>query len=168
MEPILKAADQNNVYVIEDAAQAIGSQDKKGRQAGTMGDIGCFSFFPSKNLGAFGDGGMVITDNEKLAGLLNVLRVHGAEPKYYHKIVGGNFRLDALQAAILRVKLKYLSQWTDKRRQAASRYRSLFEEMDLLDRVCLAQGLSGSHLSSICCAIPRRAIVCRHSCAIKG
>ena len=108
MEPILKAADQNNVYVIEDAAQAIGAQDEKGRQAGTMGDIGCFSFFPSKNLGAFGDGGMVITDNEKLAGLLNVLRVHGAEPKYYHKIVGGNFRLDALQAAILRVKLKYL------------------------------------------------------------
>jgi dTDP-4-amino-4,6-dideoxygalactose transaminase len=143
MEPILKAADQNNIYVIEDAAQAIGARDEKGRQAGTMGNIGCFSFFPSKNLGAFGDGGMVITDNDKLAGLLNVLRVHGAEPKYYHKIVGGNFRLDALQAAILRVKLKYLRQWTDKRRQAASRYRRLFEEMNLLDRVSLLKDFPG-------------------------
>jgi dTDP-4-amino-4,6-dideoxygalactose transaminase len=143
VEPILKAAHQINVYVIEDAAQAIGAQDEKGRQAGTMGDIGCFSFFPSKNLGAFGDGGMVITDNEKLAGLLNVLRVHGAEPKYYHKIVGGNFRLDALQAAILRVKLKYLSQWSEQRRQAASRYRRLFEEMRLLDRVTLLEDSPG-------------------------
>jgi dTDP-4-amino-4,6-dideoxygalactose transaminase len=143
MEPILRTADQSNIYVIEDAAQAIGSRDQKRRQAGTMGDIGCFSFFPSKNLGAFGDGGMVITDDEKLAGLLNVLRVHGAEPKYYHKIVGGNFRLDALQAAILRVKLKYLSQWTDKRRQAASHYRLLFEEMDLLEQVSLLKDSPG-------------------------
>jgi dTDP-4-amino-4,6-dideoxygalactose transaminase len=143
MEPVLKAADQNNVYVIEDAAQAIGAQDEMGRQAGTMGEMGCFSFFPSKNLGAFGDGGMVITDNEKLAGLLRVLRVHGAEPKYYHKIVGGNFRLDALQAAILRVKLKYLSQWTEQRQLVAARYRRLFEEMNLLDRVALLKDSPG-------------------------
>jgi dTDP-4-amino-4,6-dideoxygalactose transaminase len=143
MDPLLKAAEEHNVYVIEDAAQAIGSQDEKGRQAGTMGDIGCFSFFPSKNLGAFGDGGMVITDDEKLAGMLNVLRVHGAEPKYYHKIVGGNFRLDALQAAILRVKLKYLGQWNEKRREAASRYRRLFEEMGLLDHVSLLKDSPG-------------------------
>ena len=156
MEPILKAADQNNVYVIEDAAQAIGAQNEKGRQAGTMGDIGCFSFFPSKNLGAFGDGGMVITDNEKLAGLLNVLRVHGAEPKYYHKIVGGNFRLDALQAAILRVKLKYLAQWSDKRRQVASRYRRLFEEMGLLDRVSLLKDSPGHIYHQFVARFPER------------
>jgi dTDP-4-amino-4,6-dideoxygalactose transaminase len=143
MDPLLKAADQSNLYVIEDAAQAIGAQDEKGRQAGTMGDIGCFSFFPSKNLGAFGDGGMVITNNDELAGMLNVLRVHGAEPKYYHKIVGGNFRLDALQAAILRVKLRYLNQWSDQRRQAANRYRSLFEAVDLLDRVSLLKDSPG-------------------------
>jgi dTDP-4-amino-4,6-dideoxygalactose transaminase len=143
MEPILKAADLNNIYVIEDAAQAIGAQDENRRQAGTMGDIGCFSFFPSKNLGAFGDGGMAITNNDKLAAMLNVLRVHGAEPKYYHKIVGGNFRLDALQAAILRVKLKYLGQWSEQRRQAASRYRRLFEEKDLLSRVSLLKNSPG-------------------------
>jgi dTDP-4-amino-4,6-dideoxygalactose transaminase len=143
MEPILNAAGQNNIYVIEDAAQAIGAQDEKERQAGTIGDIGCFSFFPSKNLGAFGDGGMVITNNDKLAGMLSVLRVHGAEPKYYHKIVGGNFRLDALQAAILRVKLKYLRQWTDERRQAAAGYRRLFEEMNLLDQVSLLKDSPG-------------------------
>jgi len=143
IEPILKAAGQNNIYVIEDAAQAIGAQDEKVRQAGTIGDIGFFSFFPSKNLGAFGDGGMVITNNDKLAGMLSVLRVHGAEPKYYHKIVGGNFRLDALQAAILRVKLKYLRQWTDKRRQAAARYQRLFEEMNLLDQVSLLKDSPG-------------------------
>jgi dTDP-4-amino-4,6-dideoxygalactose transaminase len=143
MDQILRAANENQLYVIEDAAQAIGARDTHGRQAGTMGDIGCFSFFPSKNLGAFGDGGMVITNDEKLAATLNVLRVHGAEPKYYHKIVGGNFRLDALQAAILRVKLKYLKQWTEGRRQAASRYRRLFKETDLLGRVSLLKDSPG-------------------------
>jgi dTDP-4-amino-4,6-dideoxygalactose transaminase len=142
MEPILKAASQNQIYVIEDAAQAIGSHEK-GRQAGTMGDIGCFSFFPSKNLGAFGDGGMVITNDDHLAETVRVIRVHGAKPKYYHKIVGGNFRLDALQAAILCVKLKYLGQWSEQRRQAASRYRRLFEEMGLLDQVSLLKDSPG-------------------------
>ena len=92
---------------------------------------------------------------KSLPKLLNLLRVHGAEPKYYHKIVGGNFRLDALQAAILRVKVKYLRQWTDERRQAASRYRRLFEEKGLAPASVLAQGLSGAHLSSICCALSR-------------
>jgi dTDP-4-amino-4,6-dideoxygalactose transaminase len=144
MDPIMEAVEGKGIYVIEDAAQAIGARDTHARQAGTMGDIGCFSFFPSKNLGAFGDGGMVITNNDKLAGMLNVLRVHGAEPKYYHKIVGGNFRLDALQAAILRVKLKYLSQWTEQRRHAASRYRRLFDETGL-DRVSLLED-SPSHI----------------------
>jgi dTDP-4-amino-4,6-dideoxygalactose transaminase len=143
MDPILKAAAESHVFVIEDAAQAIGAYDEKGRQAGILGDIGCFSFFPSKNLGAFGDAGMAITDDEKLAETLSLLRVHGAKPKYFHKIIGGNFRLDALQAAILRVKLKYLRQWTDERRQVASRYRRLFEEMGLLHCVSLLKDSPG-------------------------
>jgi dTDP-4-amino-4,6-dideoxygalactose transaminase len=143
MDPLLKAARDNHVYVIEDAAQAIGAYDEKERQAGTLGDIGCFSFFPSKNLGAFGDGGMAITNDEKLAETLSLLRIHGAKPKYYHKIVGGNFRLDALQAAVLRVKLKYLEGWSEKRRQVASHYRGLFEEMGLLRWVSLLKDSPG-------------------------
>src|SRR5262244_2499398 len=130
-DPILEIAKEKGITVIEDAAQAIGAHDDKGRQAGTMGDLGCFSFFPSKNLGAFGDGGMVISNNERLADIVKVLRVHGGKPKYYHRIIGGNFRLDALQAAVLRVKLKYLTGWTEGRRTNANRYRSLFEEMGL-------------------------------------
>jgi dTDP-4-amino-4,6-dideoxygalactose transaminase len=131
MQRVLEIAIENNISVIEDAAQAIGAQDDRGRQAGTMGHLGCFSFFPSKNLGAFGDGGMVITNDERLAELLTILRVHGGKPKYHHRTVGGNFRLDALQAAILRVKLKYLQNWTKARRENAKRYRLLFEEMGL-------------------------------------
>ena len=131
MDPILEMAKNSGLHVIEDAAQAIGSYDDKGRQAGTIGDIGCFSFFPSKNLGGFGDGGMVVTNDENLAEDLRSLRIHGGKPKYYHRVVGGNFRLDALQAAILRVKLKYLATWTEARRHNARRYRSLFEEMGL-------------------------------------
>src|SRR5215813_2297262 len=123
MEPILKAATSRGIHVIEDAAQAIGARDEQGRQAGTIGHLGCFSFFPSKNLGAFGDAGMVITNDERLAEALRVLRVHGSQPKYYHRMIGGNFRLDALQAAVLRVKLKYLTLWTEARRNHASRYR---------------------------------------------
>ena len=131
MEPIIEVVQGKGIHVIEDAAQAIGARDSKGRQAGTIGHIGCFSFFPSKNLGAFGDGGMVITNDEKLADMVKVLRVHGGKPKYYHQIVGGNFRLDALQAAVLRVKLKHLAGWTEMRRNNANRYRSLVEEMGL-------------------------------------
>src|SRR5262249_8666245 len=113
MDSILEIAKDRRICVIEDAAQAIGASDSKGRQAGSIGDMGCFSFFPSKNLGAFGDGGMVVTNDEKLAEIVSVLRVHGGKPKYHHRIVGGNFRLDALQAAVLRVKLKYLTSWTN-------------------------------------------------------
>ena len=116
MDPIMGIVKGKGIHVIEDAAQAIGARDNNGRQAGTIGHVGCFSFFPSKNLGAFGDGGMVITNDEKLAEIVKVLRVHGGKPKYYHRIVGGNFRLDALQAAVLRVKLKYLTGWTEARR----------------------------------------------------
>jgi dTDP-4-amino-4,6-dideoxygalactose transaminase len=143
MDPILEVAKKHDVYVIEDAAQAIGAKDAAGRSAGALGQVGCFSFFPSKNLGAFGDGGMVITENEKLAETLRVLRVHGGKPKYYHQIVGGNFRLDALQAAVLGVKLRYLSTWTEARRQNAKRYRALFGQAGLLDRVTFPEDTPG-------------------------
>jgi dTDP-4-amino-4,6-dideoxygalactose transaminase len=156
MDPISEAAKENNLYVIEDAAQAIGAYDEKGRQAGTVGDIGCFSFFPSKNLGAFGDGGMVITNDKGLAEKLSLLRIHGAKPKYYHKIVGGNFRLDALQAAILRVKLKHLKEWSEKRRQVARRYRSLFEEMGLLRWVTLLKESPGDIYHQFVARFPDR------------
>jgi dTDP-4-amino-4,6-dideoxygalactose transaminase len=137
MEPILRAATEHGIYVIEDAAQAIGARDEQNRSAGTRGHMGCFSFFPSKNLGAFGDAGMVVTNDQALADKLRVLRVHGSNPKYYHQVVGGNFRLDALQAAVLRVKLPYLSAWNEARRMNASRYRLLFAEMGLLEWISL-------------------------------
>ena len=143
MDPIMEAVNGKGIYVIEDAAQAVGAKDNKGKQAGTIGDIGCFSFFPSKNLGAFGDGGMVATNDEKLADIVKVLRVHGGKPKYHHRIVGGNFRLDALQAAILRVKLKHLTRWTEMRRNNASRYRSLVEKMGLLEKISLLEDSAG-------------------------
>lgn len=126
MDPILEIAKAKNIRVIEDAAQAIGVQYKDGRAVGTIGDIGCFSFFPSKNLGCFGDGGLVTTNNSALADKLKILRVHGGEPKYYHKIIGGNFRLDALQAAVLNVKLPHLDSWSAKRRTNAELYTKLF------------------------------------------
>jgi dTDP-4-amino-4,6-dideoxygalactose transaminase len=130
MDPILEVANRAGLAVIEDAAQAIGST-YRGRQAGAMGTAGCFSFFPSKNLGAFGDGGFVTTHDEKLAHEIRLLRNHGAEPKYFHLRVGGNFRLDALQAAVLRVKLPFLARWTDMRRLNAERYDRLFAEAGL-------------------------------------
>jgi dTDP-4-amino-4,6-dideoxygalactose transaminase len=131
MAPIMEIGKAKGILVIEDAAQAIGARNREGKPAGTIGDIGCFSFFPSKNLGAFGDGGMVVTEDDDLAETVRVLRVHGGKPKYYHRMVGGNFRLDALQAAILRVKLKYLESWTEARRRNAGRYRALFEDSGL-------------------------------------
>lgn len=130
IDPLLEIAQQHNLYVIEDAAQAIGSE-YKGRRAGSLGHIGCFSFFPSKNLGAFGDGGAVTTNEPHLAERMRILRVHGAEPKYYHKFVGGNFRLDALQAAVIRVKLKHLDSWTAGRQRNAARYNELFSATGL-------------------------------------
>ena len=136
MDPIIDAASTNWVPVIEDACQAIGAR-YKGRQAGTMAAAGCFSFFPSKNLGAFGDGGLVTTNDAALAREVRLLRNHGAEPKYFHKRVGGNFRLDALQAAVLRVKLPHLARWTETRRENAGRYAELFRDANLLDRVAL-------------------------------
>jgi dTDP-4-amino-4,6-dideoxygalactose transaminase len=125
MDPVLAAAAEAGVPVIEDACQAIGATDR-GRQAGSMGTIGCFSFFPSKNLGAFGDAGLVTTNDRNLAREIRLLRNHGAEERYFHQRVGGNFRLDALQAAVLRVKRPHLPRWTEMRRQNADRYRQLF------------------------------------------
>lgn len=136
MDPIMAVAERHGLGVIEDAAQAIGAEDH-GRRAGSIGQLGCFSFFPSKNLGGFGDGGMVVTNNSELAEQVTLLRGHGAKPKYYHKFVGGNFRLDALQAAVLRVKLPYLDQWTAGRQRNAAIYRQLFTEMGLTEVIGL-------------------------------
>jgi dTDP-4-amino-4,6-dideoxygalactose transaminase len=136
MDPILEIATGANVAVIEDAAQAIGAT-YKGRQAGTFGTVGCFSFFPSKNLGAFGDGGLVTSNDDGLAHEIRLLRNHGAEPKYFHTRIGGNFRLDALQAAVLRVKLPHLARWSEMRRANAARYGSLFAAAGLTERVTL-------------------------------
>jgi dTDP-4-amino-4,6-dideoxygalactose transaminase len=136
MDPILDIAARAYVPVIEDAAQAIGASYKS-RLLGGMGAAGCFSFFPSKNLGAFGDAGLLTTNDDGLAKQARLLRTHGMEPRYYHHIVGANFRMDALQAAILRVKAPHLAGWTAKRRANATRYRMLFRDAGLLDRVTL-------------------------------
>jgi len=131
MDTILEIAEKHGLYVIEDAAQAIGAKYKE-RKAGSMGDMGCLSFFPSKNLGGYGDGGMVVTNNSELAEKVRVLRVHGAKPKYHHSMVGLNSRLDAIQAAVLLVKLKYLDDWSEARRENAEVYNHLFAETDVV------------------------------------
>jgi len=132
MEPIMAIAAKHKLAVIEDGAQAIGTDYKDGRRACSIGTMGCLSFFPSKNLGALGDGGMVTTNDADLAEKLKVLRVHGSKPKYYHKLIGGNFRLDSIQAAVLNVKLKYLDQWTARRQSNAKLYTELFQKTDLV------------------------------------
>ena len=128
MDAIMDLGRRHGLIVIEDAAQAIGAQ-YKGRKAGTLGHLGCFSFFPSKNLGGYGDGGMVVTDDGELAERVRTLRVHGSQTKYYHRMVGHNSRLDALQAALLRVKLPHLDTWSAQRQQAAARYRELLGDI---------------------------------------
>ena len=133
MEPIMDIARRHNLLVVEDAAQAIGAE-LNGKRAGSIGDLGCFSFYPSKNLGAFGDGGMVTSNNEELADKVRLVRGHGARPKYHSKVVGGNFRIDAIQAVVLRVKLKYLDQWTGARQRNAEVYRTLFAEAGFSDQ----------------------------------
>ncbi|HSL21770.1 MAG TPA: DegT/DnrJ/EryC1/StrS family aminotransferase [Vicinamibacterales bacterium] len=130
MDPLVDIARRRGIAIIEDAAQAIGAR-YGARQAGTMGQFGCFSFFPSKNLGAFGDAGLVTTNDDALATRVRLLRNHGAEPKYFHKIIGGNFRLDALQAAVLRVKAPHLVAWTEFRRRNAGRYDRMFRAAGL-------------------------------------
>lgn len=130
MDEIMRVATSRGLIVIEDAAQAIGAE-YKGKRAGSIGHYGCFSFFPSKNLGAAGDGGMIVTNDAKRAEKLVVLRGHGSKPKYYHKVIGGNFRLDAIQAAIVSAKLPYLDQWTAARQNNALQYDRLFKEAGL-------------------------------------
>src|ERR1019366_1346238 len=125
MDPILEIARRRNLLVIEDAAQAHGAE-YKGRRAGSMGDMACFSFYPGKNLGAYGEGGMVVTDNPEYARTIRMLRDWGAEKKYHHVLKGYNFRMEGIQGAVLRVKLPHLETWTEARRTAAAHYDSLF------------------------------------------
>ena len=136
MDAVMEIAAAAGVPVIEDAAQAMGATYRS-RPAGGMGTFGCFSFFPSKNLGAFGDAGLVTTNDGKLAERARLMRTHGMEPKYYHHVVGANFRMDAIQAAILRVKAPHLTAWTEARRRNARRYGRLFQEAGLTDRITL-------------------------------
>jgi dTDP-4-amino-4,6-dideoxygalactose transaminase len=130
MDPILELARQHNLYVIEDACQALGSE-YKGKRAGSLGHLGCFSFFPSKNLGGAGDSGMVVSNDAALADRVSLLRNHGHRPKYYNQAIGGNFRMDALQAAILRAKFPHLETWTTARQQNAGHYKRLFVQAGL-------------------------------------
>src|SRR5215831_9578972 len=130
MDEIMAAADRAGIAVIEDAAQAIGATYRS-RPVGGIGALGCFSFFPSKNLGAFGDAGLLTTNDDRLAEKARLLRTHGMQPRYYHHVVGANFRMDALQAAVLRVKAPHLTAWTAARRANAARYRALFHEAGL-------------------------------------
>jgi dTDP-4-amino-4,6-dideoxygalactose transaminase len=136
MTPLLALAKEHDLRVIEDAAQAIGADDAAGRRAGSFGDVGCLSFFPTKNLGAFGDAGACVCQDAELAERMRVLRVHGGAPKYYHALIGGNFRLDELQAAVLGVKLAHLDAWTAARQRNAAFY----------DRAFARAGLAGGPL----------------------
>lgn len=142
MEPLWRLAVRRNLSLIEDACQAIGAS-YRGRQAGVLGTVACFSFFPTKNLGGAGDGGMVTTDDAELDKRIRRLRVHGESTQYHHEEVGLNSRLDALQAAVLRVKLPYLDKWTKARQQNAARYAELFQDYELLDALELPQVMSG-------------------------
>lgn len=163
MDPILDDAKRRGIAVLEDAAQAIGSI-YKGRHAGSMGIAGCFSFFPSKNLGAFGDAGLLTSNDEAFAREVRLLRNHGAEPKYFHKRIGGNFRLDALQAAVLRVKLPHLEGWSARRRENADRYDRLFGESPAADRITLpARNPDCRHIfNQYIVRVPRRDAVRAH------
>ncbi len=130
MEPLWRIAERHDLVLVEDAAQAIGSE-YQGKRAGSLGSLGCFSFYPSKTLGAYGDAGMVVTSDPEWAARMACLRVHGMEPKYFHRYLGWNARLDAVQAAVLRVKLPYLDRWIEGRQEAAGRYDALIEEYHL-------------------------------------
>ena len=137
MDEIMTIAYEHELYVVEDAAQAIGAE-YKGQKVGTIGHLGCFSFFPTKNLGAYGDGGLVVTNDDELAERVRMLRVHGSKPKYYHHMVGTNSRLDAIQAAILRAKLPHLQEWSSARCRLADRYGELLRDLDGIVLPCRA------------------------------
>ena len=165
MDPIMSFAEKNDLVVIEDAAQALGAE-YKGRRAGSIGHLGCFSFFPSKNLGGAGDGGMVVTNRLELADRVRLLRNHGQNPKYYNPAVGGNFRLDALQAAILNVKLKYLPEWIEARRRNAGMYADIFgaagngRSEGLRGKLGLAEKSPNPQMTDV--KLPSESNVCRH------
>jgi dTDP-4-amino-4,6-dideoxygalactose transaminase len=165
MERILELGRIHNVPVIEDAAQALGARHALGA-AGSMGLAGFYSFYPTKNLGAFGDAGMVVCHDDALATRLRTLRNHGMEPRYYHSLIGGNFRIDALQSAILHIKLPHLDTWSAGRRERAAIYRKAFEERGLLDRITLpfeswaASGVENHHIyNQFVVRVPRRDLV---------
>ncbi len=157
MDPIVSVATRAGIPIIEDAAQAIGAR-YNGLPAGGVGTFGCFSFFPSKNLGAFGDAGLLTTNDADLAARARLLRMHGMEPKYYHHLIGANFRMDALQAAVLRVKATHLSAWTEARRLNAARYAAMFRDAGLLERVVLPVEPSGRYhiFNQFVIRVPRR------------
>ncbi len=136
MDALVQISEKYNVPIVEDAAQAIGAEEN-GKRAGSIGDIGCFSFYPSKNLGGMGDGGFMTTNDDELAHKLNALRVHGSFERYYHKWVGLNSRLDGFQGAVLRVKLPHLDAWSDKRKANADYYRQLFTDAGLTEQITL-------------------------------
>lgn len=143
MAPLLALAHRHGLKVIEDAAQAIGAEDSQRHRACSLGDIGCLSFFPTKNLGAFGDAGMCVTQDAELAERMKVLRVHGGKPKYYHSLIGGNFRIDELQAAVLNVKLPHLDAWTAARQRNAAFYDNAFARAKLGARVRTPTAVAG-------------------------
>jgi len=145
MEPLLALAREAGLRVIEDAAQAIGARDAAGQPAGSFGDVGCFSFFPTKNLGAFGDAGLCVAQDEVLTEHMRVLRVHGGKPKYHHAFIGGNFRIDELQAAVLNVKLDLLDEWSGQRQRNARVYDEGFSQAGLGDQVITPRVLPGFH-----------------------
>ena len=158
MEPLMQIARRYDLRVIEDAAQAIGTEYKSGVRVGSIGDIGCFSFFPSKNLGAFGDAGLCTTNDPDLAERMRVLRVHGGKPKYFHALIGGNFRIDELQAAILRVKLKYLDGWTQARQRNAAHYDRALAQAGLTQQVITPRVRAGGRhiFNQYVVRVPRR------------
>jgi dTDP-4-amino-4,6-dideoxygalactose transaminase len=159
MTRVMAIARRHQLSVIEDAAQAIGAEDAQGRRACSIGDIGCLSFFPTKNLGAFGDAGMCVTNDERLAAKLMKLRVHGMEPKYYHELIGGNFRLDEIQAAVLNVKLPHLDGWSAARQRNAAFYDAAFRKSGLGGKVITpAPAPAGArHIyNQYCIRTPRR------------
>ena len=156
MAPLMETAGKRGIAVIEDAAQAIGCT-YHGQQVGTIGAVGCFSFFPSKNLGAFGDAGFVTATDAAIAKKLRLIRTHGMEPKYYHHIVGANFRIDAIQAAVLRVKLPKLAGWSEGRRRNAARYRALFADAKLNEVVLPVEAPDRTHIyNQFVIRVPKR------------
>ena len=146
MHGLMEIAQANELRVIEDAAQAIGTEDSHGRRAGSYGDVGCLSFFPTKNLGAFGDAGMCVANDPALSERMDILRVHGGKPKYFHSFIGGNFRMDEIQAAILNVKLKHLEGWTEGRQRNAAFYDAAFARADLGRAVQTPAKGTGRHI----------------------